>query len=292
MRETDRSKLVRWEELLPVEFLQRIGQKPLVYLPMGICEPHGHIAPFGLDTLKAEYLCMEAARRFGGIVAPTLGYQIHEVGFHAQWLEEVVGEVNPRMTAMPPDVMLRFFLYQLRAFANSGFKMVFALTGHAGGNQEDYRLVASHFMKHVNIKVIMKADPELVEDQFKGDHAGRYEISQLLYLRPELMGMERLNDISTSHLGRFAQGDDAVEASPREGEKIMEACLEGMSELIKEDGSLPINAYEEKMLDYEATEKIWTEILKRKAEWTTLRPRNSQPAVGQDSRWLPYERHK
>jgi hypothetical protein len=49
------------------------------------------VAPFGLDTIKAVYLCEEASRRFGGVVAPTQGYQIHETGYHAPWLTEVMG---------------------------------------------------------------------------------------------------------------------------------------------------------------------------------------------------------
>jgi len=290
MSGVDRSELVRWEELLPAEFLQRIEKRSLVYLPMGICEPHGHIAPLGLDTLKAEYLCLEAARRFGGIVAPTLGYQIHEVGFHAQWLEEVVGEVNPRMTAMPPDVMMRFFLFQLRAFANAGFKVAFALTGHAGGNQEDFRLVATHFMKYVDMEVLVKADPELVEGKYEGDHAGRYEISQLLYLRPELMDLSRLELIKTSPLGRFAQGQNAAEASAKEGADIIKACLEKIGQLIPANDARQRSDSKAKMLDYGETEQIWDDIVKEKSEWITLRPHMGQPSVKKDSRWLPFER--
>jgi creatinine amidohydrolase/Fe(II)-dependent formamide hydrolase-like protein len=47
---------------------------PIVYLPMGLCEPHGHIAALGLDLLKAEYYCEQAADRFGVVVAPAQGY--------------------------------------------------------------------------------------------------------------------------------------------------------------------------------------------------------------------------
>ena len=80
------NETVCWEELLPAEFEARLKAFPVVYLPLGLCEPHGHIAPFGLDTIKARYLCEQAARRFGGIVAPAMAYQIHETGYHAPWL--------------------------------------------------------------------------------------------------------------------------------------------------------------------------------------------------------------
>ena len=77
---------VRWVELKPEEFLRRLAERPVAYLPMGMVEPHGHAAAFGLDLIKAEYLCDEAARRFGGIVAPPQTYHIHETGFHGTWL--------------------------------------------------------------------------------------------------------------------------------------------------------------------------------------------------------------
>ena len=84
---TSTADTVRWEDLLPARVRERLAQLPLVYLPMGLCEPHGHVAAFGLDTHKAVYLCDEAARRFGGIVAPTQTYQIHETGYHRPWLK-------------------------------------------------------------------------------------------------------------------------------------------------------------------------------------------------------------
>ena len=79
---------------------------------MGMFEPHGHADAFGLDLIKAEYTCDEAAARFGGIVAPSQTYHIHETGFHGTWLKEVVGEVNPRLGGLPPDVVTRSLLFE------------------------------------------------------------------------------------------------------------------------------------------------------------------------------------
>lgn len=60
---------VLWTELLPHEFKKRL----------------------------AEWLYEEEAGRAGGIVAPSMGYHIHETGCLARWLEEQVGEENPHM---------------------------------------------------------------------------------------------------------------------------------------------------------------------------------------------------
>ena len=78
-RTMGRGEPVRWVELRPEEFLRRLAERPVAYLPMGMVEPHGHAAAFGLDQIKAEYLCDEAAARFGGIVAPPQTY--HTVSY-------------------------------------------------------------------------------------------------------------------------------------------------------------------------------------------------------------------
>lgn len=266
---TQLSERIRWADLLPEEFLKRQALLPAVYLPLGLCEPHGHIAPFGLDTIKADYLCDEAARRFGGIVAPTQGYQVHETGYHAPWLKEVMGTVNPRLGALPPDVIYRTFLFQLRAFVNAGFRLVIAISGHHGGNQVDLRMVAREFCAEYPITVHVHSDPELVEGQFPGDHAGRYEISQLLYLRPDLMDMSRVGRVNSDPLGRFAQGTDAAEASVDYGRQIMEASLDTIGTWVSAFQSNSA-AFELPFVQFQALEPIWQRIAAQSPDWRTL----------------------
>lgn len=215
---------VRWEDLLPAEFEERLARYPVCYMPMGLCEPHGHIAPFGLDTHKAVYLCEEAARRFGGIVAPTMAYHVHETGFHAPWLTEVMGSINPRLAALPPLLVYETLLYQLRAFRNAGFRGVAVISGH-NGTQDDLRNVGRAFAETFPIDLFICSDPELVTGQFIGDHAGSYEVSQLLAIRPDLIDLSRAARVASDPLGGFAQNPDAVEASVEQGEAILEASL-------------------------------------------------------------------
>lgn len=280
---------VRWAELFPDEFLERQANRSVVYLPMGICEPHGHIAVLGLDTIKADYLCEEAARRFGGIVAPTQGYQIHESGYHAPWLAEVVGNVRPFMTAMPPHVMLYFFLYQLRAFHNANFNTAIVLTGHAGGNEQDFELAARHFAQVSNMQIRVFADPELVQGQFTGDHAGAYEISQLLHIAPSLVDLSKHDRIyDADSLGRFAQGEDALEASAAQGEAIMEASLAKLQQVI-DAYSATESDYPRSFLSYEAIESVWGHLQLDAPNWRTHQLNAGQAASPADSMWKPFE---
>ena len=256
---------VRWSDLRPDDFLRRQSACPIVYMPIGLCEPHGHVAALGLDTLKADYYCEEAAERFGGIVAPTQGYHIHECGFHKPWLDEVVGDSNPLLAGMPPQVVCYHFLYQLRAFANAGFHAVIVVSGHAGGSQKDLRRVAKAFTKSTGIPVAVKTDPEW--GGYEGDHAGAYEISQLQAIHPaavDLSLLERMNDEGSG--GRLALGLDAAEASPEKGKEINETIIAAIG-AVAEDirGGTPIK----EPINYQQAEEIWSGVLAQ-GEWWSM----------------------
>src|SRR5215469_5439776 len=82
---------VRWEQMFPDELEQAFQQSPVVYLPYGICEPHGPHNALGLDGLKAHGICCSAARAHGGIVAPVDYWHIHECGGYAIWASQRIG---------------------------------------------------------------------------------------------------------------------------------------------------------------------------------------------------------
>lgn len=287
---TSREKVL-WSELFPHEFASRQNACPLVYLPIGLCEPHGQISAFGLDTIKAEYLCIESARRNGGIVAPTLGYHIHEAGYHAGWLEAEIGETaNPHLTAMPPHVLLHFFLYQLRAFANAGFRAIVAVSGHSGGNQADLRAVAAAFMRQVPVSCWVGSDPELVVGQYVGDHAGQYEISQLMHIRPDLVDVSlRRREEESGAGGRYALGATAPEATPELGERIVEASLAALAHIARDLLAAEPQAKAFAPIGYEETEAIWQHIWQGRSEWRTASPFPNQVPVSAASRWKRYE---
>ncbi|WP_197076682.1 creatininase family protein [Hymenobacter terrenus] len=285
----DSRSQVRWADLFPDEFLSRRQAQPVVYLPMGICEPHGYVSTFGLDTYKADYLCDEAARRFGGIVAPTQGYQIHESGYHAPWLAEVVGERPALMTGMPPHVMLYFFLYQLRAFHNAGFGAAVVITGHSGGNQYDFRLAASLFSQHSGMTTMVFADNELVAGHYIGDHAGSYEISQSLYLRPDTINLTAIGrPEAPDSLGRFAQGPDAAQATREQGQDIIEKSLDFLGEAVAKL-NFSNHSFDRPLMPYATVEAIWHQLLARQADWQTNALRPSQEATPNNSIWKPAE---
>lgn len=279
------SPRVTWAELLPDEFTTRLEAHPIAYLPFGLVEPHGHVAAFGLDTIKAEWLCREAASRFGGIVAPTQGWHIHETGYHAPWLAQVVGNENPRLGGLPPHVVLHALVFQLRAIANAGFALAVLLTGHCGGNEADLRLVADAFAHRFHWKVLVLRDLDLVEGRFGGDHAGRFELSQLMAIRPDLVDLrllERQHEAGAG--GRLALGDDAREANVEYGRQIMDASLERFGQLLEPYTRL--SPRREPRITLADAESLWQELRSNSATWKTLRFFDDGDSLPDDSQWL------
>jgi creatinine amidohydrolase len=240
----------------------------------------------GLDTIKADYLCDAAARRFGGIVAPTQGYQIHESGFHGPWLEEVVGEQDAMLAGLMPQAVLYPFLYQLRAFANAGFRAVFVLTGHAGGNQEDLRWAGALFERATGLRVSVCADPELVEGKHQGDHAGRYEVSQLMAIRPDLVSFDHFvgESIGTPE-GRLAQGFDAFKATVENGERILEDCLVKMGLRIDSLMKSLEGASRLPCVPPSTVEAVWSELWSNRWNWRSVQQDSESKTVNGGSQW-------
>jgi len=71
----------------------------------------------------------------------------------------------------------------------------------------------------------VRAQALLPPQRFPGDHAGRYELSQLLYIRPDLVDLSRLDRVSSDPLGRFAQNPDAHEATAEYGRRVIESHI-------------------------------------------------------------------
>ena len=149
---------------------------------------------------------------------------------------------------------------------NAGFRAVIVVSGQNGA-QGDLRLVADEFMKLVPVPVVVRSDPELVHGTFPGDHAGRYELSQLLYIRPDLVDLSRVSRVATDPLGRFAQNPDAGEATADYGRAVIEAQIDRIGELRAHAGAgrpdLPF-------LSFDDVEPAWAAIEQQRSSWVSF----------------------
>src|SRR5215218_7698357 len=76
---TDGRRKARLEEMFTWEIATAMAEVPLCYLPVGTLEWHGEHAAVGLDALKAHAVCIRAADRSGGLVAPLYWSIAHNI---------------------------------------------------------------------------------------------------------------------------------------------------------------------------------------------------------------------
>lgn len=169
----------------------------VLVLPVGATEQHGPHLPTGTDTLDVEHVALLAAERLtdrspqdGGpvpvLVAPALPYgsSDHHLPFGAT-------------LSLDAEVLLAALRSLVRSAVASGFRRAFLLNGH-GGNEEVMRLAARASAQETGAAVACASWFELARtellaagadrlDRLPG-HAGAFETSAVLALRPELVG--------------------------------------------------------------------------------------------------------
>lgn len=262
---------VRWEELLPHQFLEARDRCPVCYMAYGLAEPHGAYNALGLDWLKAYALVESAARQYGGIVAPPFAWHIHEKPeFHGDgngpgWLRGV-GVRQPLCSSIPADLFYRTALYQIRAMDARGFHAAILVTGHYGGPERILRKLCEYYLRRTGspIRLYAIADWECIDKTlpYHGDHAGVCETSQLMALRPGLTDLK--HQACNAELGeRYAAGVDFSKGPlPTEeiGKTIVESQIRNLgaaakrllSEHLAKDGWIAP--------DLNVTEGIWDDF--------------------------------
>jgi hypothetical protein len=159
----------------------------------------------------------------------------------------------------------------------------------SGGSQDDLRLVANAFTEKTGLAVVVKTDPEWIPGLHGGDHAGRYEISQLMDIRPDLVDLSLLDrQFESNSGGRLAVGEDAAQSSAAYGHTLNEAIIAAIGEtafeLVKADEQIvSIDS-----LSYEAMERIWQGLYATISDWSSVNPRANQVTVPANSRWHAY----
>jgi creatinine amidohydrolase len=286
----DAADEVRWERMFPDQLEAAFQRRPLLYVPYGLCEPHGPQCTLGLDALKAHALCVRAARVGGGIVAPPDYWHIHEVSGYATWAERHVGEV-PRtwLTSLPPWQHFKNVLYHLRAADAIGFEAIVLLTGHYGPNWEDLKTLVRLVQPHVGATLDSLPDFEINTPGFDGDgaggdHAGKVETSLLWALEPECVDVSRLPDSDGPH---FAMGQSAPQSERRVGERMADDIARNLAKrgeaALAQYASAPRRP---RLATFEQVERVWHDVVAPALpQFRTMQPSWDGTEPSPTSRW-------
>ena len=183
---------VRMQYLRPGELLHILDTFPVAYQPVGTIEWHGRQNPLGCDAIKAESLCIEAAKKTGGVVMPTVFFgtdSFRDLG-HGMGcgMDATAGFLLPGSFYKMPDQLLKdFFGAACENYLARGFKLVIIVSGHNAIAQQYLFSEVCHGFKSpegpepvcftMEYAVLEKDDPRR-----HSDHAGFYETSMMMHL--------------------------------------------------------------------------------------------------------------
>jgi creatinine amidohydrolase len=198
----------RWDELTASDWPRAIEKSAAtLVLPIGILEKHGPHAPMGSDLIHVREWAARATKTEYAVVFPDFFYgQINEARH------------QPGTFALPPRVVWDLLEATCDEIGRNGFKKILIVNGHGGnpeliryfmqtllGRRRDY--VVYFFTPDedaeaaAQVRALRKSDPA-------GDmHAGERETSTLLYLRPDLVEMDRATSESGENRKRLSLPD-------------------------------------------------------------------------------------
>lgn len=259
---------VVWHEMFKDEFEKAVEERPVCYLSYGLSEPHGLQNAMGLDGLKAYALVQRAAEAHGGVVAPPVWWHVHETPRGLEWLARQ-NAPRPYLTCVPPEVFLHQLVYQLRAAEAAGFRCAVCVTGHYGGIEVDMKQVCWLYSQRRPLRTVALADWEAIRyKDYRGDHAGICETSQLWALRPELVDISRIPDAPFDG-AVFASTHRARGSSRREGEAIVASQVAYLGRLADELLRQAEGQPEGERIPGETAEAIWQEMLADRVNWVS-----------------------
>lgn len=198
----------RWDELTAGDWpaAQERAARTCI-LPIGILEKHGPHAPIGSDLIHVREWSARVTKKEYAVVFPDYFYgQIYEARH------------QPGTFALPSRAVWDLLDATCDEIGRNGFEKILIVNGH-GGNPNLLRYFVQSQLERRRDYVVYLYDPEpdpALEQQAQrlrrtdpaGDmHAGERESSTLLYLRPDLMRMDRAASESGEDQKRWAIPD-------------------------------------------------------------------------------------
>ena len=194
----------RWDELTFSDWdLALEKSNNTCILPIGILEKHGPGVPIGSDLIRAREWAKRATEEEYAVVFPDYFYgQVNEARQHYGTF------------SLPSDLTMNLLEATTDEIARNGFDKIIIINSH-GGNPQMIRYFIQNQLEKKKDYVVYFFEPgmskevrdemmrirktELATDQ----HGGEREASEIKYLRPELLKLERSPDESGENLNRL-----------------------------------------------------------------------------------------
>lgn len=158
----------------------------MVIIPLGSTEQHGPHMPLGTDFYEALGMCKLISARTGVVVAPVLlsGYSVYHSGFQGSL--SLKSETMEQVLFETAEMLIKY-----------GFRRVMFFNYHGGNRIAESKVIhrINHITEAIAVSIGSRASFQRGGERIEGvdfdQHAGIHETSIMLYLKPELVKMER-----------------------------------------------------------------------------------------------------
>lgn len=197
---------VLMSEMTWTDYIDKINDGAIVIVPVGSTEQHAYHLPLGTDWYQALGKCELIAKEVNGIVAPPLTYGYKSL------LKSGGGQTFPGTTSLSGTTIIALVKDILLELVRHGAKKIVVFDGHyenAMFLHESIDLVIKTVSEDVKIIKTSPGDmsDEVVEELSRYgmtsmalEHAGLLETSLMLYLRPDLVNMNRAVEVPELNL--------------------------------------------------------------------------------------------
>jgi len=234
-------KEVRIQMLRPDQIKALRDECPIAYIPIGLLEWHGVHNAIGADGLQAEGIAIECARRGGGVVFPTLyygenraamvdtdpdiakGYGLNEDAFDLDKLPFGVEQMI--------DNYRKLLLQILAQVQVMGYKVGVIVVGHfplvdnALGAITQFCQMYSRTNPQDMMIPWCFTNFQVMAD-YKGDHGGGFETSQMMYFHPQTVDLSLLPPRGQEVLGVNMPHYNVHDANPALGKSGVDETVE------------------------------------------------------------------
>ncbi|MEZ0326368.1 MAG: creatininase family protein [Fimbriimonas sp.] len=205
---------MRYVDAFPEELDAAWERGACAVLPIGALEWHGSHLPFGTDGLIASWFASSLASRVSGVLLPALYAPITTLP-HRHSLQ------------VSTETFRRLIDEMVAGLYGSGCRSVAVVTGHyaQGHMVELYEAALRAMDDFEGLRVFVGTPLEVLGRDELLDHAGRYEASQLLVVRLDLV---RLSSLPSELVVRrdAVLGEDPRLGSAEEGARLLSEALD------------------------------------------------------------------
>ena len=278
----------RFAEMTWIEIKQAAEESRVAVLPVATYEDHGAHLPVDTDVRLTTEICERAVARIASeaVLVPVVphGYSPHHMDFHGT-------------LTIGWDTFIRYVRDICCSLAHHGFTRILIVNGH-GSNESPLDLSARlanveyggsilcATVSHWGLRKARQVGAQVRESDHNGSaHAGEFETSLYLALKPELVEMDKAVDERTplppsfsfdllagvhpegsagrcmpywSSLTASGVMGDATKATVEKGRKLLEAGIEGLVELVRELKETPIPPRRNQHDDHGRRNTAWT----------------------------------